>query len=153
VETQLPSKLETFQVFFKSFIKALELIDGDFEILLSSAGLKVVAGLSTKFFQKRAVPIISAFSDVLEIYQEEYERLLLQHYKPMSAEERELLKENQKKFRADLTTMLQRLNVKAQVLNEELKESRLQLEPETQSKLDEVQNITVEQVIQRFKGL
>lgn len=144
-------RLAFFHSLQQSFLQELDLIDKDFEELLSSSGLKIVAALSTKFFQKRAAGIISAFENVLEIYSEEYERLLLLHYTLMNIEERKNLASLQLKFKQDLKQSLQRLNAKAQVCRENLKENNLELDASTLQKLHTIENITVDQIFEKFK--
>lgn len=152
MELSMQEKSELLDKFYQSLITSLESIDRDFEVLLSSKALKVVANLSNKLFQKQAAIIINAFSDVLDIYQEEYETILLQSIKPSSLENRELLKTKQQSFKVNLNNIVQRLNVKAQILLEDLKISKLTLDEKTQIKLEEIKNITIEQLLARFKA-
>ena len=131
-------KSKLLDQFYQLLIRDLEQIDKDFEVLLNSKALRIVASLSTRLFQKHADRVITAFSNVMEIYQEEYESIILEVFSPLSLTDKNLLQEKQKAYLESLTQVLMRLNVKAEILIEDLKASNLHLDSETQNKLEEI---------------
>ena len=144
-------KSKLLDQFYQLLIRDLEQIDKDFEVLLNSKALRIVASLSTRLFQKHADRVITAFSNVMEIYQEEYESIILEVFSPLSLTDKNLLQEKQKAYLESLTQVLMRLNVKAEILIKDLKASNLHLDSETQNKLEEICTCTAQELLSKFK--
>ena len=89
---------------------------------------------------------------MLKIYEGEYEQIVLETYSPLTMEGKALLEERKKKYVQSLSLVVQHLNVKAQVLIEDLKASNLTLSPETSAQLEEIRTCTAARLLQGFKG-
>jgi hypothetical protein len=134
----LTQESKILDLFYEALLKDLKSLNHDFEVLLNSSALRVVANLSTRLFQKRATLIIDSFSNILKVYEEIFEELVLENTKLSTIEGKVILEEKNKKFFNDLNTIIKLLNVKAQVINEDLKEYNLKIDSDTQIKLNEI---------------
>ena len=89
---------------------------------------------------------------VLPPYQEEYERIVLEVFNPKSLTDKTLLDAKKNAYLKSLSTVLARLNVKAQILIEDLKVMHFTLSPEVETKLKEINLCTVGILFKKFES-
>ena len=131
----------------KTFLKGLEHWVEEFEDL--SLRRKKAAAISPRFLEKQAKILIKAFNELLEAFTEEYELLILERYQPNTEDERKILDQKMISFKSQAVGLIQRINVKAQLLIDDFIVTPFN--PEVIKQLKELADFTYEKLINKLK--
>ena len=130
-----------------SFLKGFEQWVEEFEDL--SLRRKQAASISPRFLDKQAKILLKAFHELLDVFVEEYELLILERYQPKTVQEEKSLDQKMTSFKKQATTLIQRINVKAQLLIDDFVVTPFS--PEVISQLKELAEFTYEKLIKKLK--
>jgi hypothetical protein len=145
-------RLEKFErdleVFFQEFLRGFKNLVEDFAFLADNH--EVIAAVTLRFLEARARDLIDSYDSLLRSSLETFEEIILDENRPVSVEMQEAIPERKKQFKQALTLLVQRLNVKAELLNQDLEDLKSS-QSELKKRLQEISVVTYEQIINKFK--
>ena len=132
---------------FKNFLELFEDWVNDFEDLAQRQ--KRYADISPKFLDRRVKSLINTFDSLLNDLEETYDELSKEYSQLTTAEKKQEVEKRILSFKSESTTLIQRANVKADVLLNDFKKSPFSSEVET--RLKQISEFTYEKLIQYLK--